>query len=715
MKLRHEEEDYADNLSASAPGKIKVVCHGCGARYQVRDSKVRGHRFRATCKRCGGIIVARCDNAFTVLPDQGRPAPRPTRPGALRLGGEDLQQQEDEPVWYVAIAGKPHGPLTPIQVRKSFHAKRINGKTYLWRAGDPDWRRLVDMPEFSDLFGEAPTGFYDAPSAEDDALDGTGETHAGGPMGLRRQREAQPDDDSQRDHFGAAGTVDPDQHRVIAPSPSDPLDDYADESAGGQTAVRHPEDPGYEDLGLEGSEADSTHLHERGRERWEAQPPQQQPLWDLPAAVPRRRAVLPSPTGSPRRFDPQLAAPPPPPSFAAAEPEPPPDRTRPLNEEERIEVRAGPPPELPFPKPGQPTAPPAVPAVAPASFAAPPSLAPPPSSSFLPDLPLPPPPPPARPFEDVLKPVGPQPMLPPLRPEEVEEEGFWTAGKIAAAAAIAGGLAVALTVVLVVAVMRPKTRVVDGSAARATAVAKKEQPAPPPAKSEPKISVVAPKEEPKPEPKPEPKEEPKAEAKAEPKVEAKAEPKPAPKPEPKKVAVAKVTPEEPDEPAPKKAPAVTRTKLKKKAAAPVAARPAKRSEKVDVDDLLAGAAAASKKEPKAPKKKAPSDDSAADDVLAAGSQRKPAAALPVKPSGEQIKAALRPVMGRVQACYDKFQQAGLVRLRITLRPDGSHSSGVVSSTAGAETASCVMGAVRGARFPRFSGPEYSFAYPFELK
>ena len=105
-----------------ASGKITVVCHGCGARYKVKDATVRGHRFRAICKKCGGIIVARCTNAFTVLPDQGASTGQPQL--AMQLNGEDLHQ-EDEASWYVVIDKKPHGPMTPEQVRASYNDKQI--------------------------------------------------------------------------------------------------------------------------------------------------------------------------------------------------------------------------------------------------------------------------------------------------------------------------------------------------------------------------------------------------------------------------------------------------------------------------------------------------------------------------------------------------------------------------------------------------------------
>jgi hypothetical protein len=814
MSLRHDEGTDAQPAPA---GKIKVVCHGCGARYQVRDSKVRGHRFRATCKRCGGIIVARCTNAFTVMPDESRsgrgPAARSVE--AVRLGGDDLQQ-EDEPTWYVVIAGKPHGPLSPIQVRKSFHAHRITPKTYLWRSGDPEWRRLIDVPEFVDLFREAPTGFYDAPSTEVPGVphsDGSGETHAAGPKGLRR-RSLQEDVDPARDHFLAAGTLDPDRGRVIAPSPSEESAEYhAEYDAAGtrETQVRAAvEDYGPEsvyeqptidepyDQQATASDGQATRLRaheelgplEGGDQPWpdEEPPPRrgwQRPEEEPPPVVPRRKAVLPSPTGMPRRFESKLPppamtqAPPPPPTTAAAFSTGPgegPEVTRQMRDDERLEVRAGPPPALPFPKPGS-APPPAVappfaalspplplpsatplvsapplgyvagPGVAARGGASPlgslvPGLAPPPASPFADPAPAGPPPV-ASAFDVALKPIGPAPVMLPIKEEE-EEEGFWSAGKIAAVAAIAGGLAVALTVILVVVMMRPKQRTIilnataQSSQKRGPVTESKPSPPPPPLpeakitvrSEEPaaKAAAAAPKAEEKKEKKadkPEPKAEgKKAEAKPEPTAAAPAaeaggdeDEKPAPKAARKSDPPKAVAAHRPDEGTP------TRTKLRKaaKAASALAEpRPAKKAKAaVDVDELLTGGGGGPKKSAPAKKAAGAGASSVADDILAGAAQQKKAAPKPApeaqRPSREQIMAAMRAVTGRVRACYDKHRQSGRVEVQVTLRPDGSHSQVAVGSFAGTPTGECVAAAVAAARFAPFSGAVFAFKYPFILQ
>jgi hypothetical protein len=183
--MPHDERHYAGY--GEEPGlegrpvpddRIKVVCHGCGARYQVRASKVQGRRFRASCKKCGGIIVAHCSNAFTVLPDSGSGSPRQSNP--LQLERDDLYQEEEG--WYVVISGKPHGPLSVEQVRQSVESGRIGERTYLWRAGDPEWRRLGEVPEFMDLSG-GQTSYYQG--VQPHRRDSRGRAGRAPPAGIR--------------------------------------------------------------------------------------------------------------------------------------------------------------------------------------------------------------------------------------------------------------------------------------------------------------------------------------------------------------------------------------------------------------------------------------------------------------------------------------------------------------------------------------------------
>jgi predicted Zn finger-like uncharacterized protein len=123
--LREQDVSFGHDGDPQAdvpPGRVKITCHSCDSRYLVPEAKVRGRRFRATCKNCGGIIVARCDKgSFTVLPTRGdRPTPRPAV--AMRLPSDDLKH--DDAQWYVVIDDAPRGPMTEDEVRRRLEARR---------------------------------------------------------------------------------------------------------------------------------------------------------------------------------------------------------------------------------------------------------------------------------------------------------------------------------------------------------------------------------------------------------------------------------------------------------------------------------------------------------------------------------------------------------------------------------------------------------------
>lgn len=285
-------------------GKIKVICHGCGARYQVRSNKVRGRRFRATCKKCGGIIVAHCTDAFTVMPGGSSVSSRPA--SALQLDREDLDQDEDCS-WYAVIAGKPHGPMNHNQIRRSFEQGQISERTYLWRAGDPEWRRLNEVVDFSGWTLEPPTAFYQHDGGDPRQ---TTETLAGGPQGLRRQA-------------GIGGA------EVYDAADDVGYDDPTDE----RTAFFHDAPPADE------MEAEATKFHVKDQPGAvpyahsppKPAPPPQQEAWQQVPVVPPRKAVLPSPTGMPMR--PLSTSP-----SGTLGQSPSEDHTRPISADERIEV-----------------------------------------------------------------------------------------------------------------------------------------------------------------------------------------------------------------------------------------------------------------------------------------------------------------------------------------------------------------------------------------
>ncbi len=132
-------------------GKVKVVCEQCNASYAIQAAKIRGQRFRASCKQCGAIIMARCIDDMSV-PIENH-IEKEDDPPAVQ-DREAGFQQENTAIWYVVRQGKPHGPFTAIQIRKSVSARRLNAQTYLWRAGFTQWRRLAEVSDFKNLFSE---------------------------------------------------------------------------------------------------------------------------------------------------------------------------------------------------------------------------------------------------------------------------------------------------------------------------------------------------------------------------------------------------------------------------------------------------------------------------------------------------------------------------------------------------------------------------------
>ena len=123
----------------------------------------------------------------------------------------------------------------------------------------------------------------------------------------------------------------------------------------------------------------------------------------------------------------------------------------------------------------------------------------------------------------------------------------------------------------------------------------------------------------------------------------------------------------------------------------------------DLDSLIDGVIG---KQANTPKKKKPAR--AAASPLAPG--------LPEKLGEGQIRTSMKKIMGRVQACYDKYQVEGNARVKLTITPAGKPSKvSIKGKFFGTDTGSCVVKAVKKARFPRFSGKPMTIRYPFLLQ
>jgi len=640
-------------------GKIKVICHGCGARYQVRSDKVRGRRFRATCKKCGGIIVAHCTDAFTVMPGGSSGSSRPA--SAVQLDREDLDQ-DDDCTWYAVIGGKPHGPMNQNQIRRSFEQGQISERTYLWRAGDSEWRRFSEVADFASLTASEPTAYYQQ-GGEDPRQ--TSETMAAGPQGLRRQGGV--GGALVYDAADDAGYDDPTDERTAFYQDAPPVDEMAGEATQFHVKDQQPAHSGQGEPDL---------------------PPQN--AWQQVPVMPPRKAVLPSPTGTP--MHPVLTSP-------TGESE---DHTRPLTQDERAAAGFPPPagllPDSQGPQPplvgGQPPMPRPTASTPSGMPVLTPALGP-----------------------QTLAPVGGQPGQPGhLLVPVAEEEPFWSMGKIAAAAAIGGGLAVALAVVVVVSMVRPKQHTLVELPKTPNVEASKRE-------IERTATEIKAKTAPKP----------RAKAKGD-DVEISIKAPQPEQPKPAKVALAKAEPGK----AETARPVVTRVKKPRPARRRVTHRRRPKRKRrsgnlgSEVDALLASGSRRSKRRPARsaaadadailaagtrPSKKAAPAAATADDILAAGTRprKKAPSARPRSLDQTQIRASMRGVMPHVRNCYDKYGQGGLVKVKVTLKPNGKATGVVVGKLAGTPTGFCVLGGVYKARFPKFSGNPITFVYPFRLQ
>ena len=201
-----------------------------------------------------------------------------------------------------------------------------------------------------------------------------------------------------------------------------------------------------------------------------------------------------------------------------------------------------------------------------------------------------------------------------------------------------------------------------------------------------------------------PTDEAKAEPGAEPKAEPGAEPTAEPGKEDGKPRARAVKRKRRARKGPAKEPAAARPATAAKPARKPAAKPKKKPAGDDLDSLIDGVIgkekAAAKKRKAAKVKAAP--------LATAG--------LPEKLSEGQIRNGMKKIMGRVQACYDKYQVEGNARVKLSIAPTGKPAGvSIKGKFFGTDTGSCVVKAVKKARFPKFSGKPMTIRYPFLLQ
>ncbi len=155
---------------------MRFSCDKCSTKYTVADEKVRGKVVAVRCTRCGNRITVNGKSLVELPEDETRVAPLDMEALRASLAADPAEPaqvvHEVSPAasgvrqvpaallfegWYVIIAGEQHGPLPALELKEHLAAGRVGPRTYVWRDGQGEWKRVADVPEFlSLLHGAAP-------------------------------------------------------------------------------------------------------------------------------------------------------------------------------------------------------------------------------------------------------------------------------------------------------------------------------------------------------------------------------------------------------------------------------------------------------------------------------------------------------------------------------------------------------------------------------
>lgn len=110
---------------------VKVACDACGAKYSLPEERLKGRVLKIRCKACSQVFEVRDDGS----------APSPTSPLASR----------GQKRWFAVIDRQRVGPMTEQDLRDRHGRREITLRSYVWRQGMGEWKRLFEVEDFSDL------------------------------------------------------------------------------------------------------------------------------------------------------------------------------------------------------------------------------------------------------------------------------------------------------------------------------------------------------------------------------------------------------------------------------------------------------------------------------------------------------------------------------------------------------------------------------------
>ncbi len=142
-----------------------LTCENCLRRYSIAEEMLRGKAIRLRCKGCQHIMVVPAGPATSKQSGaRGGTAPRNGAPWhGLSAVASPVETSSR---WFAVITGRQSGPFGLKELEERQKSGEIGRRTYVWRPGMTDWKRVEELSELSSLFAR-----------RDEAGDGEAQAH----------------------------------------------------------------------------------------------------------------------------------------------------------------------------------------------------------------------------------------------------------------------------------------------------------------------------------------------------------------------------------------------------------------------------------------------------------------------------------------------------------------------------------------------------------
>jgi len=127
-----------------------LTCENCLRRYSIAEEMLRGKAIRLRCKGCQHIIAVPA--AAATPPKSGARGGTTPRNGAPWHGLSAVASPVETSLrWFAIIMGRQSGPFGLKELEARQGSGEIGRRTYVWRPGMTDWRRVEELSELASL------------------------------------------------------------------------------------------------------------------------------------------------------------------------------------------------------------------------------------------------------------------------------------------------------------------------------------------------------------------------------------------------------------------------------------------------------------------------------------------------------------------------------------------------------------------------------------